>query len=126
MRRPGTPDPASQANALRLRLHDERRRDIGAELRQIVLILERLVGAIELVDQQNGRDTVLRRERLQQRALQQKTGCENVVRELAPLDTAGGFRQSYLDHLPRIVPLVYGRRRVEPLIALKAHDTTLE
>jgi len=42
MRRHGTPDPASQANALRLRLRDERRRNIGAELRdgEDALLLE--------------------------------------------------------------------------------------
>ena len=70
------------ARAVR-RDHDDRRlaARIGAELGNRHLVvgqhleqvrLERLVGAIELVDQQHRRDAVVGRERLQQRALQQE------------------------------------------------------
>jgi hypothetical protein len=84
----------------------------GEHLEQVRL--ERLVGAIELVDQQHRRHAVVRGERLQQRALEQEARREDVVRELAALDAAGGLREPDLDHLPRIVPLVHRRGRVEP------------
>ncbi len=117
--------------------HHNRRllRTNGAELRNRDLVLgqnleqirfERFVGTIELVNQQNGCDTVLGCERLQQRALQQETGCEYVVRQLAALDAARSLSESYLDHLTRIVPFINSRGGVEPLIALKAHQTTPE
>ena len=48
----------------------DRHLEIGQHFEQIRL--ERLVGAVELVDQQHRRDAVVRRERLQQRPLQQE------------------------------------------------------
>ena len=90
--------------------------------------VERLVGAVELVDQQHRR--ALLRQRLQQRPLDQhaarvealgqalaRRGVADVVRRLGEAD---------LHHLARDVPFVGGLRDVEPLVALHAQQQRRE
>ena len=59
---------------------------LGQHLEQVRL--ERLVGAVELVDEQHRRNAVVRRERLEQRTLQQEARREDVVRERIAIDVA--------------------------------------
>ena len=94
--------------------------EVGQHFEQIRL--ERLVGAVELVDQQHRRDAVVGRERLQQRPLEQEARREDVVRELVAIDAAGRLGEPDLDHLPRVVPLVDRRRDVEAFVALQADE----
>ncbi len=78
------------------------------ELRQQLeqVALELLVGAIDLVDQQDRRPRPRRVDRLQQRPLDQ----EGVAVQLAPgggaVQLAGRLEDAQLDELPRVVPLV--------------------
>ena len=88
--------------------------------------LEGFVGAIELVDQEHRRDSILGRQRLQQRPAQQEARGEDFVRELAALDAACRLGEPDLDHLPRVVPLVDGRRGVEALVALQTYQPPAE
>ena len=88
--------------------------------------LERLVGAVEFVDQKHRRAGDVRLQRLQQRALDQKTLGENVRRQLVAIGIAGGFRQPDRDHLRRAAPLVDGGRNVEPFVALQADQLAAE
>ncbi len=39
---------------------------------------------------------------------------------------AGGLGEADLDHLPRVVPLVHGRRDVEAFVALQPHEIAAE
>ena len=81
--------------------------------------LERLVGAIELVDQQHRRRAVVRRQRFEQRPAQQEARGEDVVGELATLHALRRLGKADLDHLARVVPLVDRRRDVETFVALQ-------
>ena len=58
-------------------------------------------------------------ERLEQRALDQEFGPEDVVAG-GPVGLAARLEESDLEHLPRVVPLVDGRVDVEALVALEA------
>ena len=94
---------------------------VGQHFEQIRL--ERLVGAVELVDQQHRRDAVVgRRAPRSSGRFSRKRVREDVVRELVALDAARGFGEADLDHLPRIVPLVDRRRGVEAFVALQPHE----
>ena len=101
----------------------------GADLRHRHLVvgehleqkrLERLVGAVELVDQEDRRAGDVGFERLQDRPLDQEAVGEDVLRQRLAVDVAGRFREPDLHHLRRIVPLVDGGGDVEPLVALEA------
>ena len=81
--------------------------------------LERLVGAVEFVDQQHRRAGDIRLQRLQQRPLDQKALGENVRRQLLAIGIAGGFRQPDRDHLRGAVPLIDRGGDVEAFIALQ-------
>src|SRR5260221_12822365 len=104
---------------LRLDRSDPRDGDLemGEDLEQIGL--ERLVGAVELVDEEPRRAAERRLERLQQGTLDQEALREDLLLDaVAPLLTRLG--EADLDHLARIVPFINGRGDVEPLIALQA------
>ena len=60
--------------------------EVGQHLEQIGL--ERLVGAVELVDQQHRRAVDVRLQRLQQRAADQEPLGEDVLREAAAVGVA--------------------------------------
>ena len=92
----------------------------GQNLEQIRL--EGLVGPVELVDQQYRRNAVVRLQRLQNRPADQEPLAENIGGQRLAIDLALRFGQPDLDHLPRIIPLVYRRRGVETFVALQAHQ----
>ena len=87
---------------------------------------ERLVGAVELVDQQHRRGASLRHERFQNRPPDQEPLGENVGCERFAVDLALRFGKPNLDHLPRVIPLVHRRRRVEAFVALQADQLAAE
>jgi len=82
--------------------------------------LERLVGAVQFIDQQHGRRAFVAFERLHQRPLDEKRS-EKMSLATASRDAPSVSAQPYLDHLARIVPLVYGGGDVETFVALEAH-----
>jgi len=88
--------------------------------------LERLVGAVELVDQQDRGAGRIRLERLQERPLDQKALGKDIMLQPLAIVLALGFRDPDGDHLRRIVPFVDGSRHVEPFIALQADEAPPE
>ena len=98
--------------------------EIGQHLEQVGF--ERLVRAVEFVDQQHRGDAVVRIDRLQQRPLQQKAPREDVARQIVARDRARRLREPDLDHLARIVPFVHRRGRVETLVALQPNQRPME
>src|SRR2546423_2309536 len=136
-------DPLVQAPAFQcvvdlaraIRRDDDRRRDrgpegtelghcdleVGQQLEQVGL--ELLVGSVDLIDEEHGGRTVAR-DRLEKRAPDQ---------EALAVDAVAGFigapfalRETDLKYLPRIVPVVYGRRDVEALVALETDELSAE
>ena len=97
---------------------------VGEDLEEIGL--ERLVGAVELVDEEHRRSGRIRVERLEQRPADQEALGEDVGDQRLAVHVAGGFRGADLDHLRRVVPLVDGARRVEPLVALEPDQLPAE
>ena len=88
--------------------------------------LERLVGAVELVDQQHRRAGGIGLERLQQRPLDQEALGEHVVLEPLAVVLAFGLGDADRDHLRGVVPLVDRGRDVEPLVALQPDQPPAE
>ena len=104
--------------------------------------LERLIRAVELVDQQHRRPAFRRKlERLQQRTLQKvgrrvdvaldlpdRCRCCNLCRDLRGRrrDRPRGFHRAHVQELPRIVPLVGRRGEIEPLVALQSHERPVQ
>ncbi len=95
--------------------------EVGQHFQQVGL--ERLVRAVELVDQQYGRIAL---ERARQWALDQEFVRVDLRAELGLVLLAGGFREADLDHLARVVPLVGRLRDVEALVALEADQLAPE
>ena len=85
--------------------------------------LERLVGAVDLVDEEH-RCSILG-DRLEQRPLQQKLLAEDLGFALGQR-AAAAFAQAGAQHLPGIVPLVERRHRVETLVALQPDEARVE
>ena len=98
--------------------------EVGEHLQQERL--ERLVGAVELVDQQHRRARRIGLERLQQRPLDQEALGEDVALEPLAVVRAFGLGDPDRDHLRGVVPLVDRRRHVEPLVALQADQPAAE
>ena len=99
--------------------------EIGEHLEQEGL--ERLVGAVELVDQQHRRPAGIGLQRLQQRAADQEALGEDVAARAlsrSPPPAASAMRISSI--CARIVPLVDRRGDVEPLVALQADQPAPE
>ena len=88
--------------------------------------LERLVGAIDLVDQQHRRAGGVGLERLQQRPLDQKALGEHVALEPRAVVLAFGLGGADRDHLRGVVPLIDGGGDVEALVALQADQPAAE
>ena len=84
--------------------------------------LERLVGTVELVDQQHRRPGRIGLERFEHRPLDQKSLGEDIVREPRTVGDAFRLGGLDLDHLGRVVPFVYGAGHIEALVALQAHQ----
>ena len=85
--------------------------------------LERFVGAIDLVDQQDRRAGGVGLQRLQQRTLDQKPLGEHVALEPLAVVLAAGLGGADGDHLRGIVPLVDRGGDIEPLVALQADQS---
>ena len=99
--------------------------EVGQHLEQIRL--ERLVGAVELVDQQHRRPgAALRLQRLQQRPVDQEALGEDVLGEAFAVAHALRLGHADLEHLAGIVPFVHRRTDVEPLVALQADQTAVQ
>jgi hypothetical protein len=83
--------------------------------------LERLVGAVELVDQQHRRALdMLGSSACEQRPLDQEALVEDVGERVRSRScTPCRLGEPDLDHLARVVPLVDRRRDVEALVALQ-------
>jgi hypothetical protein len=81
--------------------------------------LEGFVGAVEFVDQQHRWHRLRRVDGLQERAADQETFAEEVVRQLFAA-LAFAFGEADLQHLARVVPLVGGAGEVQALVALQA------
>ncbi len=122
------------ARAVRGDDHDRRRggahgfplgnRDLEVRQHLEQIRLERLVGAIEFVDQQHRRPRV-RKQCPQQRALDQEALRIQLLRDLVARG-AGRFSEADLDQLARDVPLVRGRVDVEALVTLQPDQFGIE
>src|SRR5437867_2134436 len=116
--------------------HDDRRLrgpyradlwDSNLEVRQHLqkIRLERLVGAVQFVDQQHRRRAFAAFESLHQRPLDEKALGENILRDrIARRPLSLG--QPYLDHLARIVPFIYRGSDVETFVALQPDERAAE
>jgi hypothetical protein len=98
--------------------------EVGEHLEEVRL--ERLVGAVELVDQQDRRPDEVALERLEDRAADEELLGEDVLFQPLARLHALGLGEPDLDHLARVVPLVHGARDVETLVALQAHQLAPE
>ena len=101
----------------------DRHLEVGQDLEQVRL--ELLVGAVDLVDEQDRRDAVGRLERLEERAADQEVAAEDVVGARL-LRLAARLQQPDLEHLARVVPLVDRGVDVEALVALEADEPGAE
>ena len=97
--------------------------ELGEQLEQVAL--ELLVGAIDLVDQQDGRRD-RRVDRLEQRPLDQERFAVQLAPRAARDRAPAAFEDAQLEQLPRVVPLVDGVADVEPLVALQADQIGVE
>ena len=61
-------------------------------------------------------------QRLQDRAPNEETFCEDVGSERVAIDAPLRLREPDLDHLPRVVPLVYRGGSVKPFVTLQPHQ----
>ena len=98
--------------------------EIRQHLQQIGL--EGLVGAVELVDQQDRRAARIGLQRLEQGPLDEEALRIDVAAQALAAAVAGGLGQADLHHLAGIIPLIDRRRDVEPLIALQAHQAAAQ
>src|SRR6266850_2295288 len=108
---------------LRLQRAELGNRDLPVREHLEQIGLERLVGAVELVDQQHRRITF---ERARQWALDEKFVGVNLRAQLLLVLFAGRLGQPALDHLPRVVPLVGRLGNVQALVALQANELAAE
>ena len=98
--------------------------EFGEQLQQIAL--ELFVGAIDLVDEQDGRARPGRIDRLQQRALDQEGIAIELAMRLVAAQLAGRVEDAQLEQLARVVPLVDGVADVEAFVALQANQVGVE
>src|SRR4051812_46035700 len=96
----------------------DRHLEVAEDFEQIGL--ERLVGAVELVDQQHRRPGDVRLQRLEQRSLDHVAIGENVGRQLIAIGISGGLGHPDRDHLRGAIPLVDRRGDVEAFVTLQA------
>ena len=88
--------------------------------------LERLVGAVELVDQQHRGAALLGLHRLEQRAADQEALREQLLGQRVAVGRALRLGGADRHHLRREVPLVDRARRVEALVALQPDQPAAE
>ena len=92
----------------------------GKQLQQVSF--EFVVGAVDLVDQQDRRLRARRIDGLQQRALDEKRLAVQFAARLPSIERVGGLENAQLEELPRVVLLVHRVADVEALVALKADE----
>ena len=98
--------------------------EVGQHLQQVGL--ERLVRAIELVDQEHRRALRIGLERLEQRAPDQEALVEDASRQTGAFRAARRLGEADLQHLPLVVPFVDRRGHIQPLVALQPHQPAAE
>ena len=97
--------------------------EVRQDLEQVRL--ELLVGAVDLVDEQDRGDAVVALERLEQWPADEEVRAEDVV-GAGVLGLAARLEQPDLEHLARVVPLVHRRVDVEALVALQPDQARAE
>ena len=88
--------------------------------------LEGFVGTVQFVDEEDGRSFGRGAQRLEEGTADEEAFAEHVLRHALSRRVASGLGEPDLQHLPLVVPLVDGRRHVEPLVALEADEGTAE
>jgi len=94
--------------------------EVGEDLQEERL--ERLIGAIQLVDEQHRRAPRLGLERLQEWPGDEEALAEDVLLECRFVCRSARFGQANLEHLLGVVPLVHRRGHVEALVALQPNE----
>ena len=97
---------------------------VGQHLEQVGL--EWLVGAVELVDQQDRRLRAAVVERLEQRPLDEELPGKDAAFQLIARRLAARLGEPYFHHLPLVVPLVDGAGHIETFVALQPHQIALQ
>jgi hypothetical protein len=92
--------------------------EVGEQLQQECLQL--LIGAIDLIDQQDGSLGMGGIDRLQQWPLEQELFGKEIVAHALPALAPGRLHRAQKQHLARVIPFVDGGGRVETLVALQA------
>ena len=113
------------------RLRGRDRSELGdrdLELRQQFeqVAFELLVGAIDLVDQQDRGPRARRVDGLQQRPLDEERVAVELASRACAVEAAGGLEDAQLEELPRVVPLVDRVRDVQPFVALQTDEVGAE
>ena len=102
----------------------DRHLEVGENLQQ--KRFERLVGAIDLVDQQHRRAAGGRLQRLQQRPLDEIARREHVMFDPLLVVLAGRFGEADRHHLRGVVPFVDRGGDIEAFVALQADEPAPE
>ena len=87
--------------------------------------LERLIRAIQFIDQQHRRRQV-RIDRRQQRPGLKELPRVDISRQLVAVGLPGSFSQADGHQLPGVVPLIGGRGQVHAIVALQAYQAALQ
>ena len=87
--------------------------------------LERLVGAVQLVDQQHRRRQV-RVDRRQQRAREQELAGVDVAGEFVAVGLAGGLGEADRHELAGVVPFIGRGGDVHAVVALQPHQAAIQ
>src|SRR5215210_1556056 len=90
--------------------------EVGEELQEEGFQL--LIGAVDLVDEEDGSALVSGVDRLQERSLEEELLGEEIVADRLPALATGRFDGAQIEHLAWVIPLVDRGRRVESFIAL--------
>src|SRR6185436_10346485 len=87
---------------------------------------ELLVGAIDLVDEQDGGPRARGIDRLQEWPLDEERVAVELVMRAGAIDRFGRVENAQFEQLTRVVPFVERVSDVEPLVALEANQIGLE
>ncbi len=87
---------------------------------------ELLVGAIDLVDEEDCRTRAFRIDRLQQRPLDQKRIAVKLAMRAGAIERLGCVEDSQLEQLTRVIPFVQRVTDVEAFVALKTDEIGVE
>src|SRR5476651_2051297 len=87
---------------------------------------ELLVGAIDFVDQQDGRTGAVWIDGLKQRPLDEKGLAVELASCALSIECVGGVENAQFEELPRVVPLVQRVTHVQALVALQTNEIGAE